>query len=78
MLVLMVSIRILRAKIASLAIVVLWSWLDAIGLMPTASNAMAPIMMLIRRPGRRSRCVTLTIRHLHEFACAVCAAGVRP
>ena len=46
-----------------------WSWLDAIGLIPTASNTRAPIMMLIRRPGRRSRCVTRTIRHLHEFAC---------
>src|SRR5262249_36100446 len=43
------------------------SWLDAIGLVPAASSTTAPIMMLIR-PGRGSRSVTLTIRHLLEVA----------
>src|SRR5262249_47023958 len=59
-----------RARSSAVEAPELGSWLDAIGLMPTASSATAAIMMLIR-PCRRSRCVTLTIRHLHEFACTI-------
>src|SRR5258708_40227135 len=65
MFLLIVSIRILRAKIASFAVAALWSWAGAAKLMPMTAAATAPIIRLARRDGREHACVKLTIFHLH-------------